>query len=167
MSAKIGSYTRKCPFCRNFGLVMRIGRDSLTCRCEDCRMSFKAPKEEPKRTKQKPVTQKPKPIEQKTKKTKRATPKRVNRTKRPTVRTYAGLRGQRERKNEWLFGFSTDQYGLLALETKKNTWGNWSVWWAAERVASGDTIKEALEKAIIRLGDRGYHLANAEQKSRK
>lgn len=140
-TAQVGANAGTCPKCRDQGLVMRVGRKAngeipVTCRCFDCSITFKG------------VV--------KVKKAKKAKGKR----KGQVVRTYAGLRGQRASKREWTFKYPTNEYGPLWLKTTKNTWGNWSVWWAAERVASGDTIKEALENAKKRLDDRGYHLSD-------
>lgn len=144
MKIKVGTYAVECPKCKDAMLVMRIGRmDAIskvarcTCRCSTCNVTRQ--------------------VEQQIEKVKVERKKKTKR-KGPVVRTYAGLKGTRVSKREWTFKYPTNEYGPLWLKTTKNTWNNWSVWWAAERVASGDTIKEALEKAKKRLDDRGYHL---------
>lgn len=125
----------KCPICKDPAIVMRVGRDNLRCRCMDCCHSFLAAPTVPK------------------KKQKR------QKKKGPARRTFAGLRGTKNSKREWTFKYETDEYGPLSLKTTKNSWGGWSVWWANERIGSGNTIKEALNEAKISLSQKGYYLS--------
>ena len=82
-------------------------------------------------------------------------PKR-KRAKRPTTRTFAGLRGEKAGK-EWRFTYPT-AYAPYLLKARKDSWGDWSIWWGIERVGSGGTMTDALEQAKRRMNARGYHL---------
>ena len=128
---QVGHWYGECPRCKQAGLVMRIGREKITCRCEGCRKTFQAPKRKPKKKK----------------------------SARPTFRTYAGLRGQKigkGRRSEWHFTYRT-KYAPLLLRAKKFM-GDWDVYYDSLRMGSGNTLVEALEQAKRKMANRGHEL---------
>ena len=123
----------KCQICKEKAIVMRVGRHFLKCRCMDCRLSFDAPIEAPK------------PKEKK--------------VKRPTRRTYAGLRGEKVgkgRRAEWHFTYPTKYAPLLLRATKYM--GEWDVYFGHLRMGSGKTLVEGLEQAKRRMANNGHDL---------